>query len=188
MRSFSVTDFKKNRKYFYLSSYQQLTVNFSYYTCRRSSFHPGCHATNGSGSPEIPISFGGPFVLRSNQMSNRAARRAAMRQTSEAQLAANRANAQSSSGPKTEQGKLVLLPQRPQNRPHWPHHRPTHRRRRRLSNPRRPHQQKIRPCQRHRTTPRPNHRRYRMASAPYPHPRIRLLRPRPSRARRRLRP
>jgi hypothetical protein len=44
-------------------------------------------------------------------MSNRAARRAAMRQTSnnvsEAQLAANRANAQSSSGPKTEQGKLV---------------------------------------------------------------------------------
>ena len=43
-------------------------------------------------------------------MSNRAARRAAMRNSnnvSEAQLAANRANAQSSTGPKTEQGKLV---------------------------------------------------------------------------------
>jgi hypothetical protein len=40
-------------------------------------------------------------------MSNRAARRAAAHQASEAQLAANRANAQSSSGPKTEQGKLV---------------------------------------------------------------------------------
>jgi len=53
-------------------------------------------------------------------MSNRATRRAAARQamfaqqtptgrpeTSEAQLAANRANAQFSSGPKTEQGKLV---------------------------------------------------------------------------------
>ena len=40
-------------------------------------------------------------------MSNRAARRAAAHQASEAQLAANRANAQFSSGPKTEQGKLV---------------------------------------------------------------------------------
>ena len=40
-------------------------------------------------------------------MSNRAARRAAAHQVSEAQLAANRANSQSSSGPKTEQGKLV---------------------------------------------------------------------------------
>ena len=44
-------------------------------------------------------------------MSNRAARRAAAHQTqsniSEAQLAANRANAQLSSGPKSEQGKLV---------------------------------------------------------------------------------
>jgi hypothetical protein len=40
-------------------------------------------------------------------MSNRAARRAAAHQISEAQLAANRANAQSSTGPKSEQGKLV---------------------------------------------------------------------------------
>ncbi len=40
-------------------------------------------------------------------MSNRAARRAAAHQASEAQLAANRANSQSSTGPKTEQGKLV---------------------------------------------------------------------------------
>ncbi len=40
-------------------------------------------------------------------MSNRAARRAAAHQASEAQLAANRANAQSSTGPKSEQGKLV---------------------------------------------------------------------------------
>ena len=40
-------------------------------------------------------------------MSNRAARRAAAHQASEAQLAANRANSQSSTGPKTEQGKLA---------------------------------------------------------------------------------
>jgi hypothetical protein len=44
-------------------------------------------------------------------MSNRAARRAAAHQSSknvsEAQLAANRANCQSSTGPKSEQGKLV---------------------------------------------------------------------------------
>ncbi len=44
-------------------------------------------------------------------MSNRSIRRAAARQTSpsisDAQLAANRANAQSSTGPKSEQGKLV---------------------------------------------------------------------------------
>jgi hypothetical protein len=40
-------------------------------------------------------------------MSNRAARRAAAHQASEAQLAANRANAQSSTGPKSEQGKLI---------------------------------------------------------------------------------
>ncbi len=40
-------------------------------------------------------------------MSNRAARRAAAHQASEAQLAANRANAQSSTGPKSEQGKLA---------------------------------------------------------------------------------
>jgi hypothetical protein len=109
-------------KYFICPIVNQLSCDVLALTNFNSSFTGGHRARNKAGPAKLHTS-SGPFLFLGANMPNRAQRRAAARRTMqaaapastaspsstipEAQLAANRANAEKSTGPKTEAPKLI---------------------------------------------------------------------------------